>query len=134
MKSIICETGGRAATGSAEAVPRCLSHLGKIRGGFSQDLVRRENDLPDRFLTLLTLPEFTVLALKHFDPRNLSAGRSRPFAAIPLDLSHPNAKAVRRTPQFTRDRRQRRSLRLILIAMFHRQPNRALAELTLSGM
>ena len=27
----MCETGGSAAAGNAEAVPHCLSHLGKIR-------------------------------------------------------------------------------------------------------
>jgi hypothetical protein len=118
MKSIICEMGGRAATGSAEAVPRCLSHLGKIRGGFAQDLVG--------------LSKFTNLTLKLFDPRDLSAGRSRPFATITLGLTHPDAKAVRRTPQFACDRCQRRSFALILIAVFQRQSHRTLAELTFS--
>ena len=37
--------------------------------------------------------------------------------------------AVRRTAQFTCDRRQRRSFRLILIAGFHHQPHRTFAEL-----
>jgi hypothetical protein len=44
-------------------------------------------------------------------------------------LPHPNAKAVRRTPQFTCDRRQRCGFALILIAMFHNQPHRTFAEL-----
>jgi hypothetical protein len=74
------------------------------------------------------------MAPQWLTPRNLSAGRSRPFAAIALDLSHPDAKAVRRTTQFTCDRCQRRSFALILIAVFHRQPHRTLAELTLSRM
>lgn len=30
MKAIIASVGGRVASGSAEAVPRCLSHLRKI--------------------------------------------------------------------------------------------------------
>jgi hypothetical protein len=67
--------------------------------------------------------------LQWLTPRNLSAGRSRPLAAIALDLSHPNAKAVRRTAQFIRERRQRRSFALISIAVFHRQTHRTLAEL-----
>jgi hypothetical protein len=83
---------------------------------------------------LIGLPQLPVLALKLFDPRDLSAGRSRPFANVTLDLSHPNAKAVRRTAQFTRDRCQRRSFASIIIAVFHRQPNRTFAELTLSRM
>jgi hypothetical protein len=89
--------------------------LDKIRRGFTQDLVG--------------LSKFTNLTLKLFDPRDLSAGRSWPFAAIALDLSHPDAKAVRRTAQFTRDRCQRRSFALIIIAVFHRQPHRMFAEL-----
>jgi hypothetical protein len=39
MKAVTCETGGRAATGGAEAVPVCLSHKGKIRRCFLQDLI-----------------------------------------------------------------------------------------------
>ena len=78
---------------------------------------------------LIGLPQLPVLAFKLFDTRNLSSGRSRPFADIALDLSHPDAKAVWRAAQFTRDRTQRRSLALIIIAVFHRQPNRALTEL-----
>jgi hypothetical protein len=78
MKAIICETGGRAATGSAEAVPRCLSHLGKIRGCLPQYLIG--------------LPELTVRALKLFDPRNLRAGRSWPFATVALDPGGPKCE------------------------------------------
>ena len=74
------------------------------------------------------------MAPQWLTPRDLDAGRSRPFAAITLDLSHPDAKAVRRTAQFNCDRRQRRSFALILIAVFHRQTHRALAELTFSRM
>ena len=88
-------------------------------------------DLPQNLIGLAQVP---VLALKLFDPCLLSRRLARPFAAIALDLSHPDAKAVRRTAQFTRDRRQRRSFALILIAEFHRQPNRALANLTFSRM
>jgi hypothetical protein len=76
---------------------------------------------------LIGLPQLPVLALKLLDPRLLGTRLARPFASIALDLSHPDAKAVWRTAQFARDRRQRRSL--ILIAVFHRQPHRALAEL-----
>jgi hypothetical protein len=89
--------------------------LSKIRRGFAKDLVG--------------LSKFTNLTLKLFNPRNLSAGRSRTLAAIALDLPHPDAKAIRRTAQFTRDRRQRRSFTLILIAVFHSQPHRTFAEL-----
>ena len=117
MKSIICETGGRAATGNAEAVPHCLSHLGKIRRSLGQDLIG--------------LPKFAHLAFKLFDPRLFGTRLARPLATITLDLAHPSAKAVRRTPQFTRNRRQRRSFALIVIAVFHNQPNRTFAELGL---
>ena len=81
---------------------------------------------------LIGLAQFAVLALKLLDPRLLSAGGPWPFAAIALDLTGPHAKTVRRTTQFARDRRQRRSLALIFIAVFHKQPNRTLAELTFS--
>ena len=57
---------------------------------------------------LIGLPAFTVLALSLFDPRLLFTRRSRPRAAIALDLLHPDAKAVRRAAQFTRDSCQRR--------------------------
>jgi hypothetical protein len=66
---------------------------------------------------LVRLPQFTVLALKLFDPQFLRSRLTRSLATITLDLSHPNAKAVRRTAQFARDRRQRRSFALILIAV-----------------
>ena len=115
MKSIICETGGRAATGNAEAVPHCFSHLGKIRRSLAQDLIG--------------LPKFAHLAFKLFDPRLFGTRLAWPFAAITLALADPNPKAVRRTTQFTRDRRQRRSFALIIIAVFHKQPHRAFAEL-----
>ena len=68
-------------------------------------------------------------SVKLLDPSLLSAGRPWPFAAITLDLTGPNAKAVGRTTQFARDRRQRRSFALIFIAVFHKQPDRTLAEL-----
>jgi hypothetical protein len=63
------------------------------------------------------------------EPSLLRRRLARPFAAIALDLSHPNAKPLSRTAQFTRDRRQRHGLALILIAVFHRQPHRTRAEL-----
>ena len=78
--------------------------------------------------------QFAVPTHQLFDPRLLGTGLARPFATLTLDLAHPNAKAVRRTPQFARDPRQRRSFALILIAVFHRQPHRTLAELTFSHM
>ena len=78
---------------------------------------------------LIGLTEFAHLTLQLLDPSFLGRRLAWPFAAITLDLTHPNAKAVRRTTQFTRDRRQRRSFALILIAVFHRQPHRTLAEL-----
>ena len=75
------------------------------------------------------MPKFTHLALKFFDLHLLGTRLTRTLAAITLDLAHPNAKTVRRTTQFACNRRQRRSVRLILIAVFHRQTNRTLAEL-----
>jgi len=81
---------------------------------------------------LIGLPKFAHLALKFFDPDLLCSCLAWPFATITLDLADPNAQAVRRTTQFTRDRRQRRGFALILIAVFHRQPHRAFAELTFS--
>ena len=59
---------------------------------------------------------------------------ARPFAAITLGLSDPNAKAIRRTAQLTRDRSQLRRFTLIIIAVFHRQPHCMLAELALTDM
>ena len=70
-------------------------------------------------------------AFQFFDPCLLSRRLAWPFAAITLGLAHPNAKAVRRTAQFTCDRRQRRSFAPIIIAVFRRQPLRAFAELRL---
>ena len=78
------------------------------------------------------MPKFAHLALQLLDPGLLGTCLAWPFAAIVLDLPGPNAKAVRRTTQFTRDRCQRRSFALILIAVFHRQPHRMFAELTFS--
>lgn len=72
----------------------------------------------------LDLTKLPHLAFKLLDPRLLGGRLAWPFAAITLDLSHPDAKTVRRTAQFTRDRRQRRSFALIIIAVFHRQPHR----------
>ena len=64
------------------------------------------------------MPKLTHLALQLLDPGLLGTCLAWPFAAIVLDLPGPNAKAVRRTTQFTRDRCQRRSFALILIAVF----------------
>ena len=75
------------------------------------------------------MPKLPVLALKFFDPRLLGTRLARSLAAIALALADPHTKAVRRTPQFACDRRQRRSLRLIFIAVFHNQPHRTVAEL-----
>jgi hypothetical protein len=72
--------------------------------------------------------------LQWLTPRLLSTRLPRSFAAIALDLAGPSAKAIRRTTQFTSDRRQRRRFALILIAVFHRQPHRALAKLTFSRL
>ena len=77
----------------------------------------------------MSLPKFPVLALQLLYSCLLGNCLAWPVAAIRLDLAHPNAKAVRRTPQFTCDRRQRCSFALILIAVFHRQPHRTFAEL-----
>jgi hypothetical protein len=106
MKAVICETGGRAATGIVESVLRCLSHLRKTRRRLLQDLI--------------SLTKLTHLAFKLFDTRLLGGRLAWPFAAITLDLSHPDARTIRRTAQFAHDRRQRRSFALILIAMLHR--------------
>ena len=80
-------------------------------------------------MDLIDLPKFPVLALQLLYPCLLGTCLARPFAAIALDLPGPNAKTVRRTTQFSCDRRQRRSFALILIAVFHNQPHRTLAEL-----
>jgi hypothetical protein len=86
-KAIICEMGGRAAAGSAEAVPRCLSHLGKIRARHCS----RTNG--GQWLALpqdhIGLPKFAHLALKLFDPDLLCRCLARSFATITLDLAHP---------------------------------------------
>ncbi len=131
IKAIICEMGGRAPV----ARQRFAS---KPREGAGQN--KRSpvglNQWRLHWLTLtqdlISLAQFAHFSLQLFDPCNLSAGRARSLATITLDLTHPNAKAVRRTTQFTSDRCQRRSLRLIIIAVLHNQPNRTLAELTFS--
>ena len=77
MKAIICETGGRAATGNAEAVPQCLSHHRKICCRFLQNLIG--------------LSELAHLALKLLYTRLLGTRLARPLAAITLALTDPNA-------------------------------------------
>jgi hypothetical protein len=77
----------------------------------------------------LDLAQFTVLAFKLFYPSFIGTAQTRPFPAITLGLTKPNAKAVRRTTQFACNRRQRRSFALILIAVFQQKPHRAFAEL-----
>ena len=89
--------------------------MGKIRGRFLKDLVG--------------LTQFPVLTLKLLDARLLGTRLARPLAAIALNLSGPDAKAVRRTAKFACDRNQRRSFASILVAVFHEQPHRAFAEL-----
>jgi hypothetical protein len=63
-----------------------------------------------------------------YDPRYLSAGWPRPLAAITLGVAAPSTKAIWRTTQFASDRSQRRRFALLIIAVFHRQPHRALAK------
>ena len=88
-----------------------------------------ENDPPYRFLILLTRTQLPVLALKFLDAQLLGSGLAWPLAAIALDLTGPDAKAVRRTTLFDCNRCQRRSFAPIIVAVFHRQPNRTFAEL-----
>ena len=91
MKAVICGTGGRAPPEQNTRSPVGLTQWRLHWLTLLQNLVG--------------LTEFTNLALQLFDPCLLSRRLARPFAAIALDLPDPNAKAIRRTAQFTRDRR-----------------------------
>ncbi len=84
---------------------------------------------PGSFADLRQRLVFARLTFKHFDP---CLALVWPFTAITLDLAHPNAKAVLRTAQSTRDRRQHRSSGLVLIAVVHRQSHRIFEALSLS--
>lgn len=52
-----------------------------------------------------------------------------PLTAITLGLTHPNAKAILRTAQFTRDRCHRHSFAFILNAVFQQTSHLMVAEL-----
>ena len=115
MNAVTCETGGRAPPEQHTRSPVGLNQWRLHWLTLLQDLIG--------------LAKLMVFAFQCFDPCLLSRRLAWPFAAITPGLADPNAKAVRRTAQFTCDRRQRRSFAPIIIAVFHRQPHRTRAEL-----
>ena len=112
-KSIICETGGRAATAKYAAA----IVLGPMADNGS--------------------PFFRISLACRSSRTSRSSSLIRAFSALVWPGRSPpsrwpwrtHTKAVRRTPQFACDRRQRCGFALILIAVFHNQPHRRFAEL-----
>ena len=106
--------GGRAATGSAEAVPRCLSHLGKICRRLLQDLIGDAKLL--------------ILSLQCLEPILVRAAQPRSRTGIALRLLAPDPQAIRRASQLGCDRLKRCVVAAIVVTVFLEKPNAAFAK------
>jgi hypothetical protein len=106
--------GGRAAIGSAEAVPLCLSHLGKICRRLRQDPIGDAKLL--------------ILSLQCPEPILVCAAQPRSRTSVALRLLVSDTQTVGRTSQLGCNRLKRCVVAAIVATVFLEKQNAALAK------